>query len=167
MKTWPSSDGATIRFSSSDISAFKEYSSFLWPLNFAVWVMEVKSISRTRESPVVRMAFLFVMNLISVTFLPDEKTPKRFFTFIVPIYMSLLVVSKTMIIPFKVPTTSRSPSRLYDTAEMTSLTSTQSTTVLCFIDQILVILSKEPIAKKSSLHGQKEMPVTTEGMIKM
>ena len=107
------------------------------------------------------------MNFISVTFHPEEKTPNQFLTLILPIYISLLVESNAIIIPFKVPTTRRSPSRLYDSAEITSFTSTQSTTVLCLIDHIQVILSNEPIARKSSLLGQKEMPVTTEGIIKI
>jgi len=107
------------------------------------------------------------MNLISVTFLPEEKTPNRFQALTVPSYINLDVVSKTDIVPLRVPTTSRSPSKLKAIELITSLISTQSITVLCLIDHIQVILSKLPVAIKSSLQGEKEIPVTTEGIVKM
>jgi len=71
-----------------------------------------KSISLIHESPVVIRAFQLRINLISVTFLPVAKIPERFLTLMVSICINLFVdVSNTQQDPFRVPTTSHSPSR--------------------------------------------------------
>lgn len=62
-----------------------------------------------------------------------------------------------------VPTISRSPSSEKLIEVIVAPTSTQSTTLLCLMLNIQVILSKHPVAKMSSLPGLNETQVTKEG----
>jgi len=128
-------------------------------------VKVLRSISHILESPVVTIAFLFKRNLISETFHPVEKNPYLFLTLMVSIYISLLVdVSNTQQVPLSVPTTNHSPSKEKLRAVIELLISTQSITDLCLILHIRVILSKLPVANKSSLPGLNETEVTNEGI---